>query len=87
MTGIVDRVGLHCSRRVSASDTETCLGCRPCVRLRCSGGGLLTSFARTLQLGGTQALILRLLLGRMSGRLSEQVCRQRGQQAVPASRR
>ena len=38
-----------------------------------SGGGLLPSFARTLQLGGAQALMLRVLLSRMSGRLSEQV--------------
>jgi hypothetical protein len=38
-----------------------------------SGGGLLPSFARTLQLGGAQALLLRVLLSRMSGRLSEQV--------------
>ena len=41
----------------------------------CSGGSLVGAFARTMQLGGAQALVLRLLLGRMSGRLSAQVRR------------
>lgn len=60
-------------RSVSCGDGgSTAAAAAPMARnlLSLSGGSLLSSFQRSMELGGSSALLLRLLLGRMSAGLS-----------------
>lgn len=52
--------------------------------LNLSGGGLLATFQRSLELGGTTALLLRLALGRLSAQMSGSLGVQGGAEFVAA---
>jgi hypothetical protein len=49
-----------------------------------SGGSLLPAFQRSLELGGSTALLLRLMLGRLSSRLSDRLGVQGGAEFIAA---
>ncbi|KAL4419725.1 hypothetical protein ABPG75_006823 [Micractinium tetrahymenae] len=75
----------HAVASAQSSSSSSSPGATPAVNnFSLSGGGLLSAFSRSMELGGASALLLRLLLSRLSARLAGSLGVQGGGEFIAA---